>query len=109
MPPMERPQNGIARSECIENAERVGDEQVERIVALRGGRSAVPPCVVSQYAIAILQRLGQFVPHGQVGRQAVAEHHPGAMAVDPAVKDRSIAFDLHSLIRLHQRHHERLR
>src|SRR6185369_3229534 len=41
-------------------------------------------------------RVGELVPHGQVGGQSVAQHHPGpALAVDAAIEGRSVGVDFH--------------
>ena len=87
---------GLFDAERIEDADRVGNQHVERVIAVGRGRSAVTSRVVAQHAIAPRKRIGELVPHRQVGRQAVAEHHPGATtAVDSAMKGRSVALDLH--------------
>ena len=55
-------------TERIEDADRVSNEHIERVIAVWSGRSAMAACVVSQHAVAILQRFGELVPHRQVGR-----------------------------------------
>jgi len=87
-------------AEHVENAHGIGHQHVERIVALRRRRAAVAARVVAQHAVATFERVRKLVPHRQVGREPMREHHPGpAPAVDATVKGRSVACDLHDCLR----------
>jgi hypothetical protein len=82
--------------ERIEDAGGVGDQHVEAVFPIGRNLATVTVCVVAQHAIVPLQYVGEFVPHGQVGGEPVAEHDLGAfLGVDAAVEGRSVAVDLH--------------
>src|SRR5207248_3071426 len=61
----------------IHQREHVGDEQVEGVAAAGRLAAAVPTLIVAQHAERTAQLARLLVPHGQIGRERVAQDEPG--------------------------------
>ena len=73
---MHRP-TGVLRDEL----RRIVGQVVHAEGPRQGGRPTVPAVVIAQHGEALLQALGEFVPHRQVATQRMAQHNFGAAAL----------------------------
>ncbi len=79
---------GLLHSGRIQNANGIRNKHIKRIIPCRRSRLSVASGVISKNTVAALERCGEFVPHGHIGRQTVTEHDPRAVIpIDPAVEN----------------------
>src|SRR5262252_3935080 len=83
--------------ERIHQRERVGDEQVEGVAAGRCVAGAVPALIVAQHAERTAELACLLIPHGQIGRERIAQDEPGRAfrTVELIIDGDAVRFDLH--------------
>src|SRR5215470_15553947 len=87
----------LADCKRVHQGEHVGDQQVEGVAAAGRLAAAVPALVVAQHAERAAKLARLLVPHGQIGRERVAQDEPGRAfrTVELIVDADAVGVDLH--------------